>query len=74
MDKADTLPMEEIDIWRAAKFIIEQFPDDPVLEAAQRADAAYELGDMSTFDIWARVTSAVGDLLRTMRNPSEPLN
>jgi hypothetical protein len=66
--------MEEIDIWRAAKLIIEQFPCDPVLEAAQRADAAYELGDMFNFDIWTRVTSAVGELLRTMRYQSEPLN
>jgi hypothetical protein len=66
--------MEEIDIWRAAKLIIDQFPEDPVLEAAQRADAAYELGDMFNFDVWTRVTSAVNDLLRTMRSPDEPLN
>jgi hypothetical protein len=50
--KAKALMIRDIDIIRAAKQIIDQFPDDPVMEAAQPADAAYELGDMFNFDLW----------------------
>jgi hypothetical protein len=41
--------ISEIDVWRAAHLLVRQFPQDPVLEAAQRADAAYEAGDMFNF-------------------------
>jgi hypothetical protein len=55
--------VNEIDVWRAANQIIRQFPEDPVLEAAQRADQAYEAGDMFNFGLWTRITKAVGQLL-----------
>ena len=55
----------DLEIWRAANQLIKQFPDDPALEAAQRADAAYELGDMFNFDLWTRINKAVTQLLQT---------
>jgi hypothetical protein len=55
--------ISEIDIWRAANQVIQLFPEDPILEAAQRADRAYEAGDMFNFRLWARIAKAVGQLL-----------
>jgi len=55
--------VSEIDVWRAANQLIRQFPDDPVLEAAQRADQAYGAGDMFNFQLWTRITKAVGQLV-----------
>lgn len=52
----------DIDVWRAAKQIIDIHPADPEMAAAQRADAAYEQGDMFNFDLWTRITKAVTEL------------
>jgi len=65
--------VSEIDVWRAAHQLVRQFPEDPVLEAAQRADSAYEAGDMFNFRLWTRIATAVGELLRT-RPADAPLN
>jgi hypothetical protein len=53
----------KIDVWRAANQLIQQSPEDPILEAAWRADQAYEAGDMFNFRLWTRITKAVGKLL-----------
>jgi hypothetical protein len=65
--------VSEIDVRRAANQLIWQFPEDPVLEAAQRADRAYEAGDMFNFRLWTRITKAVGQLL-DKRPDGTPLN
>jgi hypothetical protein len=65
--------VSEIDVWRAANQLMRQFPEDPVLEAAQRADRAYEAGDMFNFRLWTRITKAVGQLL-DKRPDRTPLN
>jgi hypothetical protein len=41
--------------------------------AAQRADAAYEQGDIFNFNLWTRIMGAVQALLRT-RPDGETLN
>ena len=53
----------DIEIWRAANQLIQRF-QDPEMEAAQRADAAYVAGDMDNFDLWRRINSAVIKLLQ----------
>jgi hypothetical protein len=53
--------------------LVRQFPEDPVLEAAQRADSTYEAGDMFNFRLWTRIATVVGELLRT-RPADAPLN
>jgi hypothetical protein len=54
----------EIDIWRAANQLIRRYPDDPVLEAALRADLALARGDMFNFHFWQRIAKAVMELQR----------
>lgn len=63
--------VEEIEVWRAANQLIKRF-QDPEMEAAQRADAAYEAGDMFNFDLWTRINGAVTQLLR--RPDGQPAN
>jgi hypothetical protein len=54
--------IQDIDVWRAAKQMIDLYPNDPEMAAAQRADAAYEAGDMFNFDLWTRIAKAVTEL------------
>jgi hypothetical protein len=64
--KKATMPkVSDLEVWRAANRLIKQFPIDPAMEAAQRADHAYEQGDMSKFNLWTRINKAVRELERT---------
>jgi len=65
--------ISDIEVWRAAQQLITQFPHDPEMEAAQRADSAYAQGDIFNFDLWTRIAGAVAKLLRE-RQTGEPLN
>jgi hypothetical protein len=66
--------MEEIDIWRAAKQMVELYPEGAVMAAAQRADSAYEQGDMFNFELWRRITKAVSELERQKPDEGEAIN
>jgi hypothetical protein len=54
-----TPPISELEIWRAAARLREQFPETPWLEAARRADCAFAAGRMFNFRLWGRVTHAL---------------
>ena len=66
-------PVSELDVWRAAHQIINQYPEEPELAAGQRAAAAYEAGDMFNFGLWQRIAKAVGELL-SQRSKETPFN
>lgn len=54
--------MDEVDIWRAAKILIDAHGDKSWLEAAQRADHCLENGNLDGVDVWKRVLRAIEDL------------
>lgn len=60
----------DLEVYRAAKQLIDQFPGDPEFEASMRADSALEQGDLFNFDLWQRIAKAVGQLLTT--RPQDP--
>lgn len=72
--KRDGRPLEEIDIWRTAKILIDAHGDNAWLEAAQRADLAIEQGNREAESVWKRVGRAIEDLQQTKPSASEPLN
>ena len=57
--------MEEIDIWRTAKLLIDSHGDGAWLQAAQRADKALEDGKPEIAGVWKRVLQAVERLQDT---------
>jgi hypothetical protein len=66
--------LEEIDIWRAAKQMLDLYPEGAELAAAQRADKALEMGDVFNYHLWTRITKAVQDLERQKPKRGEPIN
>jgi hypothetical protein len=66
--------VEDIEVWRAAQQVINQYPEEPELAAPQRADAAYEVGDMFNFELWRRVAKAVRELVRTKPEDGKAIN
>ncbi len=47
----------EADIWRSAAQIIKRYGEDAPLEAAMRADAMLEAGDLDGLPVWKRIKS-----------------
>jgi hypothetical protein len=54
-----TLPMTDSEILQTAKVLIEAHGDNAWLEAAQRADHAYEDNKLKAFKNWQRVLRAI---------------
>ncbi len=61
----------EIDIYRTANVLIHQHGEGAALEAAQRADAMLEKGDMAGAAVWRRVLKAVEEMQRKDRREGE---
>jgi hypothetical protein len=52
----------DLDIYRTANLLIGEHGDQAAIEAAQRADARLEKGDMNGKMVWLRVLRAVREL------------
>ena len=66
--------MEEIDIWRTAKILIDSHGEQAELQAAMRADQLLNEGDTAGFAAMKRVVSAINELDRTTIKPGERAN
>ena len=54
----------DLDIYRSANVLVEQHTEDAPSEAAMRADAMLEKGDLDGYAAWKRVLEAVKEMLR----------
>jgi len=62
--------MEEIDIWRTAKALIDTYAEMAEFEATMRADHALSESNLGALRVWKRVAKAVQALQR--HEPSQP--
>ncbi len=51
--------MDDKDIWRTARLLIDQQGEDAALHAAQMADELLEKGDIEGQSVWMRVLKAI---------------
>ena len=63
--------MHPLDIWRAAKLLIERHGDEAPGEARVRAMSLRQDGDERGAVVWQRIHEAVVELQRTLRDPGE---
>jgi len=54
--------MNELDIWRTAKVLIDAHGEGAEIEAAMRADLAIDQGNAAVENIWKRVLRAIQEL------------
>ena len=57
--------VDDLDIWRSARLLVDQHGADAPIEAAMRVDAMLEAGDLGGRAVWRRILKAVEELLRT---------
>ncbi len=58
------MPMiSDLDIYRSANVLIRDHGEDAAIEAAMRADAMLEKGDLGGVAVWRRILRAVEELV-----------
>lgn len=66
--------MEDIDIWRTARILIEAHGEDAAMHAAMRADDAKDENRQDAASVWTRVMSAAEELLRQKTTTGDSAN
>ena len=56
--------VDDPDILRAAKLMIDQHGEEAALQAAQRADKLLKDGDLEGSVVWRRIAAAIEELWR----------
>ncbi len=56
-----------LDIFRSAQALMKQHGTDASIQAAMRADAMLDKGDLDGYAVWKRILQAVGELLSKER-------
>ncbi len=51
----------DLDIYRSTQVLVKQHGQDAPIQAAMRADAMLERGDLDGFSVWKRIVKAVED-------------
>ena len=64
---------DAVDIYRAAKLVIDRHGDDAALHAAARTAVLAGEGDVEGAEVWRQITAAVEELQRE-RRPDEAVN
>ncbi len=59
----------DIDIFRSAHLLVKHHGQDAPIEAAMRADAMLEAGDLDGYAVWKRVLRAVEELRMAAPGP-----
>ncbi len=61
----------EIDVYRSAHALIQQHGDAAAIEAAIKADAMLDKGDLDGAAVWRRIVAAINELQREELKPGE---
>ena len=61
--------MDERDIWRSARVLLDQYGLDAAIQAAMKADAMLERGDLKGAAVWRRIIEAINALTDTTNPP-----
>ncbi len=64
----------DLDIYRSANLLVKRHGQDAPIQAAMRADAMLDKGDLDGYAVWKRIVRAVGELQGTMPGPGEVVN
>ncbi len=59
----------DLDIYRAAKVIINQYGKDAQIHSTKRASAMLDKGDLDAYAVWKRILRAVEELRRGEAGP-----
>ncbi len=64
----------DLDIYRSAQVLVKRHGQNAPIEAAMRADAMLEIGDLGGYAAWRQILRAVGELQGTAPKPGEAVH
>jgi hypothetical protein len=64
----------DLDIYRSAKLLVDQYGEGASLHAANRADEMLDKGDLVGQVTWLRIYAAVTEMLREQRGRGEAVH
>ncbi len=64
----------DLDIYRSAQVLVKRHGQDAPIEAAMRADAMLEKGDLGGYAVWKRILQVVGELRGTEPTSGEAVH
>ncbi len=64
----------DLDIYRAANVLVKQHGQDAPIEAAMRADAMIEKGDLGGYAVWKRILRAIEEMGNTTPGADQAMN
>ncbi len=64
----------DLDIYRSAQVLVKRHGQDAPIEAAMRADAMLDKGDLEGCAAWRRILRAVEELQWTVPRPDEAVH
>ncbi len=66
--------ISDLDIYRSANVLVRHHGQDAPIEAAMRADAMLEKGDLDGYAVWKRILRAVEELQGAEPKPGEAVH
>jgi hypothetical protein len=64
----------DLDIYRSANLLVKQHGEDAPIEAAMRADAMLEKGDLDGYAVWKRILRAIDEMGNTTPRADQAVN
>ncbi len=64
----------DLDIYRSANVLVKRHGQDAPIQAAMKADAMLEKGDLGGYGVWKRILRAVEELQGTVPKPGEAVH
>ncbi len=64
----------DLDIYRSANVLVKQHGEDAPIDAAMKADAMLEAGDLDGYAVWKRIVRAVEELQGSEPKPGEAVH
>ncbi len=65
------MTVDDIDIYRAAKALVDRYGHDAQLLAIKRATEMLDAGDVGGYAVWKRIVDAIKDMQRETPRPGE---
>ena len=74
MAEGEAVTVSEIDVYRSASLLVKQYGTEAPIEAAMKADAMLEKGDLDGQAVWLRILTAVRELLSRASRDGEAIH
>ena len=65
------MTIDDIDIYRAAKLLIDKHSDEAAIIAIKHATKMLDDGDVDGYSVWKRIANAITDTQRETPRPGE---